>query len=119
MNKKVLLVLALLLAAVVLAACAPATPTPQAAAPTAATSEVEVFSWWTGGGEAAGLEAMMKVFDAQYPNITFINAAVAGGAGTNARAVLASRLQAGDPPELLAGARRSGNHRHVRGSRPD
>jgi glucose/mannose transport system substrate-binding protein len=61
--------------------------------------QVEVFSWWTGGGEAAGLEAMMQVFAAQYPDIEFINAAVAGGAGTNARAVLASRLQAGDPPD--------------------
>jgi glucose/mannose transport system substrate-binding protein len=64
-----------------------------------APSEVEVFSWWTGGGEAAGLEAMMGVFGADYPDIEFINAAVAGGAGTNARAVLASRLQAGDPPD--------------------
>jgi len=70
----------------------------------AATSgQVEVFSWWTGGGEAAGLEAMIKVFNAQYPNIEFINAAVAGGAGTNARAVLATRLQAGDPPDSWQG----------------
>lgn len=61
--------------------------------------QVEVFSWWTGGGEAAGLEAMMAVFDAENPDVEFINAAVAGGAGTNARAVLASRLQAGDPPD--------------------
>jgi glucose/mannose transport system substrate-binding protein len=59
---------------------------------------IEVFSWWTGGGEAAGLEAMVEVFGAAYPNIEFVNAAVAGGAGTNARAVLATRLQAGDPP---------------------
>jgi glucose/mannose transport system substrate-binding protein len=62
-------------------------------------SEVEVFSWWTGGGEAAGLEAMVVVFNAKYPDITFVNGAVAGGAGTNARAVLATRLQAGDPPD--------------------
>jgi glucose/mannose transport system substrate-binding protein len=62
-------------------------------------NQVEVFSWWTGGGEASGLEAMLQVFNAQYPDIEFINAAVAGGAGTNARAVLASRLQAGDPPD--------------------
>ena len=59
----------------------------------------EVFSWWTGGGEAAGLDAMIKLFDANYPDIEFINAAVAGGAGTNAKAVLASRLAAGDPPD--------------------
>jgi len=62
-------------------------------------TQVEVFSWWTGGGEAAGLEAMMAVFDKEHPNVDFINAAVAGGAGTNARAVLASRLQANDPPD--------------------
>ena len=64
---------------------------------------VEVFSWWTGGGEAAGLEAMIAVFQAQYPDIEFINAAVAGGAGTNARAVLATRLQASDPPDSWQG----------------
>lgn len=69
----------------------------------AASKEVEVFSWWTGGGEAAGLEAMIKVFNARYPDITFVNAAVAGGAGTNARAVLASRLQAGDAPDSWQG----------------
>jgi glucose/mannose transport system substrate-binding protein len=65
--------------------------------------KVEVFSWWTGGGEAAGLEAMIGVFQAQNPNVEFINAAVAGGAGTNARAVLATRLQAGDPPDSWQG----------------
>jgi len=60
---------------------------------------VEIFSWWTGGGEAAGLAAMQKVFEAQYPSIKFVNAAVAGGSGTNARAVLATRLSANDPPD--------------------
>ena len=65
--------------------------------------QVEVFSWWTGGGEAAGLDAMIKVFQEKYPDIEFINAAVAGGAGTNARAVLATRLQAGDPPDSWQG----------------
>lgn len=68
-----------------------------------AEDQVEVFSWWTGGGEAAGLEAMIEVFGANYPDIEFINSAVAGGAGTNARAVLATRLQAGDPPDSWQG----------------
>ena len=40
----------------------------------------------------------------KYPNIEFINAAVAGGAGTNARAVLATRLQAGDAARLAGRA---------------
>jgi glucose/mannose transport system substrate-binding protein len=67
------------------------------------SGEVEVFSWWTGGGEAAGLDAMIKVFGEKYPEVDFINAAVAGGAGTNARAVLATRLQAGDAPDSWQG----------------
>ncbi len=62
-------------------------------------SEVEIFSWWVGPGEADGLDAMVEVFNQQYSNIEFVNAAVAGGAGTNARAVLATRLSANDPPD--------------------
>ncbi len=81
-------------------------PMPEAPQPEAGgddMNQVEVFSWWTGGGEAAGLEAMVEVFAQQYPDIEFINAAVAGGAGTNARAVLATRLQAGDAPDSFQG----------------
>jgi glucose/mannose transport system substrate-binding protein len=69
------------------------------AAATLAPGSVEVFSWWVGPGEADGLAAMVKIFQAQYPNDTFVNAAVAGGAGTNAKAVLATRLAAGDAPD--------------------
>lgn len=82
---------------------APAGDATPAGGETMPVSEVEVFSWWTGGGEAAGLDAMIKVFNAQNPNIKFNNAAVAGGAGTNARAVLASRLTAGDAPDSWQG----------------
>lgn len=94
MSKKVLyrLLCLMVIAVTVLAACAPK-----------GASKVEVFSWWTGGGEAAGLEAMIKIFNEKYPDIEFVNAAVAGGAGTNARAVLATRLQAGDPPDSWQG----------------
>jgi glucose/mannose transport system substrate-binding protein len=90
MIRKLSTIVALLTVAGLLAACGGAP---------AGADQVEVFSWWTGGGEAAGLDAMIKVFAAEYPDTEFINAAVAGGAGTNARAVLASRLQAGDPPD--------------------
>src|SRR5581483_3515864 len=95
MSKKNLysLLAVLLVAATVLSACGPkATPAPT-------STQVEIFSWWVGGGEAAGLAAMQKVFEAKYPSIKFVNAAVAGGSGTNARAVLATRLSAGDPPD--------------------
>ena len=121
MNKKLFYLLsALMIVSIALSSCAPAateappaateapaTEAPATEAPAteapAAAGEVEVFSWWTGGGEAAGLEAMIKVFNGTDPNIEFINAAVAGGAGTNARAVLATRLQAGDPPDSWQG----------------
>lgn len=61
------------------------------------SGDLEVFSWWTAGGEAEGLEAMLKVFSERYPDIEIINATVAGGAGVDARAVLATRMQGGDP----------------------
>jgi glucose/mannose transport system substrate-binding protein len=99
----------LVIAGLLLTACAttatqttaPATSAPATAVPTTApaSTEVEVFSWWVGPGEADGLAAMVKIFEAQYPTITFVNAAVAGGAGTNAKAVLATRLAASDPPD--------------------
>ena len=89
--------------AALVAASGGSMPEPAATEPATTAGQVEVFSWWTGGGEAAGLEAMIKVFKAEYPDIEFVNAAVAGGAGTNARAVLATRLQAGDPPDSWQG----------------
>ncbi|WP_202077921.1 ABC transporter substrate-binding protein [Caldalkalibacillus salinus] len=60
--------------------------------------ELEIFSWWTGAGEEAGLLALIELFEEKHPDVKVINAAVAGGAGTNAQAVLASRMQGDDPP---------------------
>jgi glucose/mannose transport system substrate-binding protein len=67
----------------------------------AKTSDVEVFTWWTEGGEKAGLDGLVATFEKDYPEYTFVNGAVAGGAGSNAKAVLASRLQSGDPPDTF------------------
>ncbi|WP_370875955.1 ABC transporter substrate-binding protein [Evansella vedderi] len=65
---------------------------------TAEEGSLEIFSWWTGAGEEAGLLALIDLFEEKHPNIEVVNAAVAGGAGTNAQAVLASRMQGNDPP---------------------
>ena len=62
------------------------------------TGEVEVFTWWAEGSEKEGLDALVKVFERQHPDLTFVNGAVAGGAGSDAKNVLASRLQTNDPP---------------------
>ncbi len=65
----------------------------------APSGEVEVFSWWASGGEAEGLAAMVGAFEEQCPDVEFVNATVAGGAGFNAKAVLVSRLESGQPPD--------------------
>jgi glucose/mannose transport system substrate-binding protein len=65
----------------------------------AADNKLEVFSWWTSGGEAAALDALFKTYKAQNPGVEIINATVAGGAGTAAQAVLQTRLQGGNPPD--------------------
>ena len=64
-----------------------------------AEDQLEVFSWWTAGSEAAGLEKLFDAFRAGSPDVEIINAAVAGGAGANAQAALQTRLAGGDPPD--------------------
>lgn len=61
--------------------------------------KVEVFSWWSGPGEGEGLAALIDDFKKQNPGVEFINAAVAGGSGTQARQVLTTRLLNNDPPD--------------------
>jgi len=102
----------LVVASMILSACGPAATTaaPQASQPPAPTqapkptaqsgkTQVEVFSWWTTGGEAAGLQKLMDQFNSENPDAEVINAAVAGGAGSNAKAVLKTRMLGGDPPD--------------------
>ena len=124
MSKKYLYtVLALvIIASMALAACqsaattAPATEAPATEAPAATeaaateapaateaalSGKLEVFSWWTAGGEAEGKTALFNVYSSLYPGVELVDATVAGGAGTNAKAVLATRLQAGDPPDAF------------------
>jgi glucose/mannose transport system substrate-binding protein len=65
------------------------------------SNKLEIFSWWTAGGEADGLNAMYDVYHKSYPKVEIVNATVAGGAGTNAKAVLSTRLTGGDPPDAF------------------
>ncbi|WP_375386334.1 ABC transporter substrate-binding protein [uncultured Microbacterium sp.] len=97
MRKKVAAFAGLAVAGLVLAGCAGGSGGDSSAS--GGQNQVEVFTWWASGSEKIGLDALVKVFGEQYPDVEFINAAVAGGAGTNAKATLASRLEAGDPPD--------------------
>src|ERR1700724_1691893 len=65
----------------------------------AGEKKLEVFSWWTSGGEAAALDALFSVYKKQYPGVEIINATVAGGGGSAARPVLQTRLAGGNPPD--------------------
>ncbi|HYF64866.1 MAG TPA: ABC transporter substrate-binding protein, partial [Herpetosiphonaceae bacterium] len=108
----------LLIITLLLAACGSETATTAPPAPTsgtgggdpaattapggsAATGKLEVFSWWTTGGEAAGLAALTDIFKTTDPGVEFVNSAVAGGAGSDAKAVLKTRMLGGDPPDLF------------------
>ncbi len=75
----------------------------------AASCQLQVFSWWTGGGEAAGLAKLINIWNTDAtlgggsPSCPFKNETVAGGAGSNAKAVLAQRLAAHNPPDSFQG----------------
>ncbi|MFO7697199.1 MAG: ABC transporter substrate-binding protein [Anaerolineae bacterium] len=78
-----------------------------ATAPMAATGdadvsgELEIFSWWTAGGEVEALNALYEVFQDRYPNVSIENAALAGGQGQggNMKALLETRMLGGQPPD--------------------
>lgn len=66
-------------------------------------NKVGVFTWWAEGSEKVGLDALQKVFKEKYPKDEFVNLAVAGGAGSNAKAKLAADLDNNNPPDSFQG----------------
>ncbi|ULH17035.1 ABC transporter substrate-binding protein (plasmid) [Deinococcus sp. KNUC1210] len=63
-----------------------------------ASGNLEIFSWWS-GVEAPALNALVKLYEATYPGVKVDNATVTGGAGTNAKAILKTRMLSGDAPD--------------------
>jgi glucose/mannose transport system substrate-binding protein len=65
-----------------------------------AAGKLEIFSWWTSPGEVEALDALYAAFKSSYPDVEIINAALAGGTGPggNLKAVLQTRMLAGQPP---------------------
>jgi len=64
------------------------------------TNRLEVMSWWTSASEKPALESLLESYKATHSGVTVVDGAVAGGGGSNVSVVLASRLQAGDPPDV-------------------
>jgi glucose/mannose transport system substrate-binding protein len=95
--------------AAALAACAAPAAPPAPAAPAASAGEaaataggqLEIFSWWTSGGEVEALNALYEIFSERYPDVEIVNAALAGGAGQggNMKALLETRMMGGQPPD--------------------
>ncbi|WDL95665.1 ABC transporter substrate-binding protein [Alicyclobacillus sp. ALC3] len=67
----------------------------------ASSSKVDIFSWWTGVASSKALNTFFTLYQKQYPGVKVVNDAVSGGAGSNAKAVLATRMQAGNPPSTF------------------
>lgn len=65
------------------------------------SSEVDVVTWWEAGSEKEGLQALEKVFEEKFPDTKFVNAAIAGGGGSQAKQKLAADLAAGNPPDTF------------------
>jgi len=62
------------------------------------SGDLEIFSWWA-GDEAPALNALIDLYNDDYPQVEVINATVTGGSGVNAKAVLKTRMLGGDPPD--------------------
>jgi len=71
--------------------------------PGGAGGDVGVFTWWADGSEKLGLEALQKEFKKNFAKDNFVNLAVAGGAGSNAKAKLAADLANNNPPDSFQG----------------
>ncbi|MGC4067764.1 MAG: hypothetical protein QM784_24560 [Polyangiaceae bacterium] len=63
--------------------------------------QVEIYSWWISPGEAEALQALVELHQDKHPEDRIFNAAKDSGATT--RAELASKIDAGDPPDLFQG----------------
>jgi glucose/mannose transport system substrate-binding protein len=56
---------------------------------------LEIYHWWTSGGEKAAIEALVNVFKTRYPDVGVIQSPVAGGAGYVMKAIMKSLVLAG------------------------
>jgi glucose/mannose transport system substrate-binding protein len=69
--------------------------------PAASANALTIYSWWTSGGESLALQNLINVYSKQYPNVTVIPTAVAGGAGYVFRSVIKPLVLAGEAPDAF------------------
>ena len=83
-------------AVLTVAACGGSTPT----SARKDTGRLEIVSWWTSGSEAPALDVLLNGYRQAHPGVEVVNAAVPGGAGSQAIVELAKRLRQDDPPDV-------------------
>jgi glucose/mannose transport system substrate-binding protein len=74
-----------------------------AATPQAGTGQLEVFTWWTTGGNAAAVADEQTAYAAQYPKVSLIKGFQVGGGGTVANQILNMRMATNNPPDIFQG----------------
>jgi glucose/mannose transport system substrate-binding protein len=71
------------------------------ATPAAVANKLEIFHWWTAGGERQAADAMFEALHAKDAAVEVVENPVAGGGGVSHRVVLQARLSAGLPPDTF------------------
>ncbi|MFW9972312.1 MAG: ABC transporter substrate-binding protein, partial [Candidatus Odinarchaeota archaeon] len=62
---------------------------------------LEIYHWWTSGGEKEAISALVAVFEDLYPDTTVIQSPVTGGAGFAMLPVIKSLVLAGEAPDAF------------------
>ncbi|MFW9988927.1 MAG: ABC transporter substrate-binding protein [Candidatus Odinarchaeota archaeon] len=65
------------------------------------TDALEIYHWWTSGGEATAIGALVDLFETQYPDTIVTELAVAGGSGTTMIPIITSLVLAGEAPDAF------------------
>jgi glucose/mannose transport system substrate-binding protein len=69
--------------------------------PAPSANVLEIYHWWTSGGEADAINALVAYFNTQYPDVAVIQSPVAGGAGYVFKAVIKPLVLAGEAPDAF------------------
>jgi len=63
--------------------------------------ELEIVHWWTAGGEADAVGALIEGFEEEYPEVTVNNNPAPGGAGSALDTEIQSRILNEEPPSTF------------------
>ncbi|MFX1587758.1 MAG: ABC transporter substrate-binding protein [Promethearchaeota archaeon] len=70
-------------------------------APRGEEDVLEIYHWWTSGGEAAAITALLDVFKDKYPDVTVKSRGIAGGSGITMIPIITSLVLAGEAPDAF------------------